>query len=152
MQQALARFYYIELSDYEKAAFWAKTAIKRKPNNDFINDTLGQVYKNQLKNQNLKKPCDILQIARQAFKAFEEEAETAEKELEQGMQEDGVTNSSTVFNYRGLFGYIQVANTLFYKLEKANPEWSKVLRRETNSQTLIDSLKSVENTKLSSEA
>ncbi|RXN09930.1 sterile alpha motif domain-containing 9-like protein [Labeo rohita] len=138
--QALARFYYIELSDYAKAAYWAKTAIQREPNNSFIRDTLGQVYKNQLKNQNLAKSSSILQIAKQAFKAFEVEAETAERELEPGMQEDGVTNISTVFNYRGLFGYIQAANTIFYKLSKVNPEWSKVLRQEAK-QSLIHSEK-----------
>uniref|UniRef100_A0A8C1TAU5 Sterile alpha motif domain-containing 9-like protein n=1 Tax=Cyprinus carpio TaxID=7962 RepID=A0A8C1TAU5_CYPCA len=140
--QALARFYYIELRDYEKAALWAKTAILREPNNSFIRDTLGQVYKNQLKSQNLPKLSkNILQIGTQAFKAFEEEAETAEKELEPGMQEDGVTNISTVFNYRGHFGYIQVANTIFYKLKNVKKEWSKVLRQETKSHSLIHSEK-----------
>ncbi len=140
--QALARFHYIEQRDYKRAASWAKTAIRGAPNNSFIRDTLGQVYKNQLKTQNLAKPSrEILQIAKQAFKAFEEEAQTAEKEVEPGMQEDIVTNISTVFNYRGLFGYIQVANTVFYKLEQVNLEWSKVLRRETKSHSLIHSEK-----------
>ncbi len=140
--QALARFYYIELSDFERAASWEKTAIRRGPNNYFIRDTLGQVYKNQLKNQNPAKPSrNIVQIAKQAFKSFEEEAETAEKEVEPGMQEDSVTKISTVFNYRGLFGYMQVANTIFYKLNNINSEWSKVLRRETNSHSLIHSEK-----------
>ncbi|XP_043078519.1 sterile alpha motif domain-containing protein 9-like [Puntigrus tetrazona] len=138
--QALARFYYIVLNDYERAAFWAKTAIDRDPNNSFIRDTLGQVYKNQLKNQSLSTPSrKMLQITKQAFKAFEEEEETAEKELEPGMQDICVTNISKVFNYRGIFGYIQVAKTIFYKLETVNPEWSKVLRRETKSHSLIHS-------------
>ncbi|XP_052445405.1 sterile alpha motif domain-containing protein 9-like [Carassius gibelio] len=147
--QALARFYYIELTDYERAASWAKTAIRREPNNSFIRDTLGQVYKNQLKNTNLSKRSKaILQIGKQAFKAFEEEAETAEKEVEPGTQEDGVTNISTVFNYRGLFGYIQVANIIFYKLNKVNQEWSKVLRQETKSHSLIHSEESTEHQSL----
>ncbi|XP_048023031.1 sterile alpha motif domain-containing protein 9-like [Megalobrama amblycephala] len=138
--QAFARFYYIKQTDYARAETWAKIAIKMEPNNSFIRDTLGQVYKNQLKNHNLEiLSRKILQIGKQAFKAFEEEAEIAEKELDPKMQEDGVTHVSAVFNYRGLFGYIQVANTMFYKLKNINSEWSKVLRQETQSPSLISS-------------
>ncbi|KAK9967257.1 hypothetical protein ABG768_001664 [Culter alburnus] len=134
--QALARFYYLELYDYVRAETWAKIAIKMERNNSFIRDTLGQVYKNQLKNQNLENLSrKILQIGQKAFKAFEEEAEIAEKELDPKMQEDGFV--SAVFNYRGRFGYILVANTIFYKLKNRNPEWSKVLRQETQSPSLI---------------
>uniref|UniRef100_A0A3B4WY62 CARD domain-containing protein n=1 Tax=Seriola lalandi dorsalis TaxID=1841481 RepID=A0A3B4WY62_SERLL len=46
--QALARVYYIELKDYNKAEMWAKEAKKRDPQSSFVADTLGQVHKNHL--------------------------------------------------------------------------------------------------------
>uniref|UniRef100_A0A3B1JCU9 Sterile alpha motif domain-containing protein 9-like n=1 Tax=Astyanax mexicanus TaxID=7994 RepID=A0A3B1JCU9_ASTMX len=133
LPQALARFYYIEMTDYEKAEQWAKIAIKRDEENSFIRDTLGQVHKNHLKKCVQEKTCPltrILQIGNHAIKAFEEEAEAAIKEQAPEMKEDGVTNISALFNSRGYFGYMQVANTIFYYIVNHDRKWSKVLTKE----------------------
>ncbi|CAK6980196.1 sterile alpha motif domain-containing protein 9-like [Scomber scombrus] len=103
--KALARFYYIEIKDYNKAERWAKEAKKK---NSFVADTLGQVYKNQLKNKEISlKPRDILQLATKAIQSFKDEERLAENEYGADMAEDGKTKVSNIFNIRGQFGYLQ---------------------------------------------
>ncbi|XP_053199109.1 sterile alpha motif domain-containing protein 9-like, partial [Scomber japonicus] len=112
--QALARFYYIEIKDYNKAEKWAKEAKKRDPKNSFVADTLGQVYKNHLKNKEFStKPREILQLAKKAIEAFKDEERLAENEYGEDMAEDGNTKVSHIFNTRGQFGYLQVCNLLY---------------------------------------
>ncbi|XP_022518538.2 sterile alpha motif domain-containing protein 9-like [Astyanax mexicanus] len=133
LPQALARFYYIEMTDYEKAEEWATIAIKRDEDNSYIRDTLGQVHKNHLKKCVQEKTCThttILQIGNHAIKAFKEEAKAAIKEQAPEMKEDGVTNVSALFNSSGYFSYMQVATTIFNYIENHDRTLSKVLTKE----------------------
>ncbi|KAM4537371.1 sterile alpha motif domain-containing protein 9-like [Odontesthes bonariensis] len=118
--QTIARLYYIEISpsDYEKAAKWAKIAIERAPNNSYVADTLGHVYKNKFRKKafNLN---DVLTMADLAFWAFKEVEKKAEKEEGPEMRDlAGIVNISNSFNNRGLFGTCQVAKMVYEKLRK----------------------------------
>ncbi|XP_038586599.1 sterile alpha motif domain-containing protein 9-like isoform X2 [Micropterus salmoides] len=116
--QALARFYYIEIKDYNKAIMWAKRAKERDPQNSFVADTLGQVYKNCLKNkEHPVKPRAILQLATKAIEAFKDEEELAEKEHGTDEEDARKIKIPCVFNIRGQIGYLQVCN-LVYDLTK----------------------------------
>ncbi|XP_027143974.1 sterile alpha motif domain-containing protein 9-like [Larimichthys crocea] len=103
--QALARFYYIELKDYNQAEMWAKRAKERDPENSFVADTLGQVYKNHLKSKESHpkegceklpaKPREILQLAKKAIEAFKDEERLAEKQHGTDTKEDSTTKVDT---------------------------------------------------------
>ncbi|XP_041840443.1 sterile alpha motif domain-containing protein 9-like [Melanotaenia boesemani] len=81
--QALARFYYIELKDYNQAEIWAKRANERDPQNSFVADTLGQVHKNHLNSKGIStKPREILQLAEKAINAFKHKEQLADAEQE----------------------------------------------------------------------
>ena len=128
--QALARFYYIELTDYNQAELWANRAKQRDPQNSFIADTLGQVHKNHLKNKKSDvKPREILQLATKAIDAFKDEERLAENEQETDMKEDGKTKVSRIFNSRGQFGYLQVCNLVYDRLVSQNETWRGVLTK-----------------------
>ncbi|XP_040328613.1 sterile alpha motif domain-containing protein 9-like [Herpailurus yagouaroundi] len=47
--QALARYFYIKEKNFNIALDWANQAKKRASKNSYISDTLGQVYKSQIK-------------------------------------------------------------------------------------------------------
>ncbi|XP_023271150.1 sterile alpha motif domain-containing protein 9-like [Seriola lalandi dorsalis] len=159
--QALARVYYIELKDYNKAEMWAKEAKKRDPQSSFVADTLGQVHKNHLNYLNplnekrkelvLKlgdvkskelhaKPREILQLAAKAIEAFKHEEQLAENERESDMKGDGTTKVSHVFNNRGQFGYVQVCNLLFDLLVRQNETWRNVLTKNVSMCSVLKSL------------
>ncbi|KAM7377076.1 hypothetical protein PAMA_013723 [Pampus argenteus] len=70
--QTLSRLYYV-YHDYNKAEEWARTAIRRAPNNSYMADTLGQVYKQRLRRE-AKTPEEILARAKEAFKYIQKEA------------------------------------------------------------------------------
>ncbi|XP_036969069.1 sterile alpha motif domain-containing protein 9-like [Acanthopagrus latus] len=128
--QALARFYYIELKDYNQAELWANRAKQRDPQNSFIADTLGQVHKNHLMNKKSDvKPREILQLATKAINAFKDEERLAENEQGTDMKEDGKTKVSHVFNTRGQFGYLQVCNLVYDLLVRQNETWRGVLTK-----------------------
>ncbi|KAI3375687.1 hypothetical protein L3Q82_003993 [Scortum barcoo] len=134
--QALARFYYIELKDYNKAEMWAETGKERDPNKSFIADTLGQVHKNHLKNKkrtasNDEKtfPRQILQLAAKAIDAFQHEEHLAENERRKDMKEDGKTKVLRALNTRGQLGYLQVCNLLYDLLVSQNEIWKSVLTK-----------------------
>ncbi|KAG8005992.1 39S ribosomal protein L48 [Nibea albiflora] len=99
--QALARFYYIELNDYNLAEMWAEQAKDRDPQNSFVADTLGQVYKKHLKS--LKESSEIQKIAKEAIKAFKHAERLAENEI----KEHGTTK---VFNTAGMLGCLEIYN------------------------------------------
>ncbi|XP_031160207.1 sterile alpha motif domain-containing protein 9-like isoform X2 [Sander lucioperca] len=116
--QTVSRLYYIRKGDYKKAQEWAKEAIKRAPNNSYVADTLGQVYKNRLMRE-AKQQEDILHMANEAFEAFKDVERKADKEEGPEMKDTaGTVSISNSFNNRGLFGFIQVAKTAFEKLNK----------------------------------
>ncbi|XP_028262440.1 sterile alpha motif domain-containing protein 9-like isoform X2 [Parambassis ranga] len=105
---------------YRSAETWARNAINRAPRNSYMADTLGQVYMHQLMNsQHLSFTTHgVVEMANQAFKAFEDVEDKAEKEVVPQMEDPGGTvNISDSFNNRGLFGFIQVANIVFKKLD-----------------------------------
>lgn len=135
--QALARFYYIELQNYNLAEIWAKTAKQIDPRSSFIADTLGQVYKNKLKSQEApSKPREILQLATKAIEAFKDEEQLAEKEYEATRNKKG----SHVHNTRGQFGYVQVCNILYNLLVSKDETWRKVLTNKVPMSSVLDSL------------
>ncbi|CAI5671823.1 unnamed protein product [Oreochromis niloticus] len=139
--QALARFYYIELKDYNQAETWAVEALKRDPQNSFVADTLGQVHKNHLMKQKVSaEPTDILQMAQKAINAFEDEERFAEDEGGPDMKEHGKRNVSRLFNSRGLFGYLQVCNALYDKLVSQNETWEEVLTKKLSTSSFLKSL------------
>uniref|UniRef100_A0AAZ3Q9Z6 Sterile alpha motif domain-containing protein 9-like n=1 Tax=Oncorhynchus tshawytscha TaxID=74940 RepID=A0AAZ3Q9Z6_ONCTS len=142
--QALARFFYIRMEEYGKAEHWAKIAKDRDPKNSFVADTLGQVYKNHLNSRvhvSSISAQDILQLAVKAFEAFKDEERAAENEQGADMQDDGMTKVSRIFNNRGLFGYLQVANIVFDSLVSLDNKWQKVLTMEISADTFFLSIR-----------
>ncbi|XP_071234704.1 sterile alpha motif domain-containing protein 9-like [Salvelinus alpinus] len=141
--QALARFFYIRMREYVEAEQWAKIAKDRDPNSSFVADTLGQVYKNHLKSR-VHDPSisaqDILELAEKAFEAFKDEERAAENEQGADLQDDGMTKVSNIFNNRGLFGYLQVANIVFDSLVSLDKNWQKVLTMEIPADSFFVSI------------
>ncbi|CAB1345499.1 unnamed protein product [Coregonus sp. 'balchen'] len=153
----------VKTRDYLKAVKWAKIAKDRDPKSSFVADTLGQVYKNQLKSRikveqgsirvpkeqgSFKVPeeqgsisaQDILQLSKKAFEAFKDEERAAENEQGADMQDDGMTKVSSIFNNRGLFGYLQVANIVFDSLVSLDKHWQKVLTMEISADSFFISI------------
>ncbi|XP_039678938.1 sterile alpha motif domain-containing protein 9-like [Perca fluviatilis] len=129
--QTISRLYYIRKgnTDYKKAQEWAKEAIKRAPNNSYVADTLGQVYKNHLMRE-AKGLEDILHMAKDAFKAFKDVERKADKEEGPEMKDTaGTVSISNSFNNRGLFGFIQVAKITFEKLNKLRSQEHSFIQR-----------------------
>ncbi|XP_018413083.1 PREDICTED: sterile alpha motif domain-containing protein 9-like [Nanorana parkeri] len=116
--QALARYFYLREKDIDAAFQWAKKAKKMSPTNSFILDTLGQIYKTQLKMMIAKqsKMCldaqglkNLLEIAENASKAFKECQEQTEKaESESDEYESAKLKGSHVHNTVGYLGQIEV--------------------------------------------
>ncbi|XP_004394147.1 PREDICTED: sterile alpha motif domain-containing protein 9-like [Odobenus rosmarus divergens] len=87
--QALARYFYIKEKNFGTALDWANQAKKKAPKNSYISDTLGQVYKSQIKwwLDEKKNAKDItvndliylLEAAENASKAFKKSQEEAER-------------------------------------------------------------------------
>uniref|UniRef100_A0A3P8UE58 Uncharacterized protein n=1 Tax=Amphiprion percula TaxID=161767 RepID=A0A3P8UE58_AMPPE len=143
--QALARFSYIEQKHYNLAEMWAKRAKERDPKNSFVADTLGQVYKNHLKNHLMNQgsaaiPREILQLAEKAIEAFKLEEQLAEEEQGEDMREDGTAKISHVFNSRGQFGYLQVCVTLYDLLVRHNELWRCVLTKKVSMCSVLQLL------------
>uniref|UniRef100_A0A3B5AGE6 Uncharacterized protein n=1 Tax=Stegastes partitus TaxID=144197 RepID=A0A3B5AGE6_9TELE len=139
--QALARFCYIELKDYNQAEMWAKRAKERCPQNSFVADTLGQVHKNQLKNQmSTATAREILQLAKKAIDAFKHEEQLAEEEIEENVKKTGRAKSLPVSNTRGQFGYLQVCNILYDLLVGQNEAWKGVLTKNQPMHSVLNSL------------
>uniref|UniRef100_A0A087YQC4 Uncharacterized protein n=1 Tax=Poecilia formosa TaxID=48698 RepID=A0A087YQC4_POEFO len=131
--QALARFYYIELKDYNLAEMWAKRAKERDPQSSFIADTLGQVHKNCLKNRGeTSNPRQVLLLARKAIEAFKHEEQLAEEEHQMDTSSDRTVRFSHLFNCTGQFGFVQVCNLLYDLLVKKNERWEAVLTKKVS--------------------
>ncbi|KAM9426206.1 sterile alpha motif domain-containing protein 9-like isoform 2-T3 [Pholidichthys leucotaenia] len=131
--QALARFCSKEQNNFDEAEKWAKTAIKRDPQNSYVADTLGQVHKNNLiylKDKKVPtKPRKILQLAKKAINAFEEEKRLAENEHWNEKKGDGKTKVLRALNTRGQFGYLEVCNLLYDHLVGLDEIWKKLLTK-----------------------
>ncbi|KAM9426031.1 uncharacterized protein KZ484_015749 [Pholidichthys leucotaenia] len=108
--QTLSRLYYYD-NHTKEAEKWAKKAIDIAPNSSYVADTLGQVYKKCL----IKAKTNAVELADQALSAFKDVEDKAEKEENPEMVDSDHTGSPSVFNNRGHFGLIQVANIVFVK-------------------------------------
>ncbi|KAM7366469.1 hypothetical protein PAMP_015907 [Pampus punctatissimus] len=129
--QTISRLYYVRrYPDYKKAEAWARTSIKRAPNNSYMADTLGQIYKHRLMKK-AKTPEEILARAKEAFEAFKDVEKKAEKEEDPEMKDTAGTGSfSASFNNRGHFGFMQVSKITHEKLYQF-----------TNDRSFLQSLK-----------
>uniref|UniRef100_A0A3Q2DPW4 Sterile alpha motif domain-containing protein 9-like n=1 Tax=Cyprinodon variegatus TaxID=28743 RepID=A0A3Q2DPW4_CYPVA len=86
LPQALARYYYLKERDFSGALHWALDA-RSKNSNSYIADTVGQVYKSQLKKAiEEAKPLtaevldECLKLGSKAVKAFQDSQELAKKD------------------------------------------------------------------------
>lgn len=90
--QQLARLHYV-YEKFEMAKHWAETAAKQQPNNSYILDTKGQVYKKwfqakckALDNDNVLKTAqntaDAVETALKAVECFKESEKAADAEME----------------------------------------------------------------------
>ncbi|XP_008820770.1 sterile alpha motif domain-containing protein 9 [Nannospalax galili] len=91
--QALARHFYLKEKDFNNALIWAKQARQIEPDNSYISDTLGQVYKSKIRwwiDDNARNRTisvddltDLLNSAVHAAKAFKEsQQQTEDREYE----------------------------------------------------------------------
>lgn len=122
--QTIARLYYYRRGtrNYDKAEEWAKKAITRAPNNSYMADTLGQIYKNRLLS-GARTQQEILEMAIKAYSAFKDVEKKAEKEEGPEMMETaGTVSISDSFNNRGLFGLMQVAEITYKKFSKLHKQ------------------------------
>ncbi|MGH0135592.1 UNVERIFIED_CONTAM: hypothetical protein FKN15_008647 [Acipenser sinensis] len=134
--QALARFYYIIEKNFSKASEWAKRAKKLNENNSFVADTLGQVYKYEMKQKPKHRPDQLdifLSVAEDSFDAFQEEQVLANKEGPVDLENQWTRRRPSIYNTNGLFGELQVASYVFDTLSTLHPlqeEMKKFLRYE----------------------
>uniref|UniRef100_S4R5K7 SAM domain-containing protein n=1 Tax=Petromyzon marinus TaxID=7757 RepID=S4R5K7_PETMA len=113
MAQALARYYSLKEKTFGEAKHWAEIAKSLAKSNSYITDTIGQVYKCELKqtydlraieNRGFLLPSDLnkaLQLAKRASDFFKEAQELAKKE-------------DDVFNTAGFFGDVEVASYILH--------------------------------------
>ncbi|KAM4027109.1 sterile alpha motif domain-containing protein 9-like [Anomaloglossus baeobatrachus] len=117
--QALARHFYIREKNFTDSFDWAKKAVCIAPTSSFILDTLGQIYKSQLKAKmeaiNKDNPISseeldsLLKIASNASNTFQECQEQTEKtEKERFECERSNARHYGVYNTAGYLGQIEV--------------------------------------------
>ncbi|XP_012373928.2 sterile alpha motif domain-containing protein 9 [Dasypus novemcinctus] len=118
--QALARHFYIKERDFSNALIWAKQAKKIEPDNSYISDTLGQVYKSKIrwwvedngKNRNisvddLTELLDLAVHASNAFKESQQQSENREYEVWERLCQKSKRRYDT-YNIAGYQGEIEV--------------------------------------------
>ncbi|EGV95714.1 sterile alpha motif domain-containing protein 9-like [Cricetulus griseus] len=118
--QALARHFYIKEKNFSTALVWANLAKRKAPKNSYISDTLGQVYKSEIKqwlgkNENCRlisvdDLTHLLEIAEKATKAFKESQEqTDNKDYEtEAWSPRKSQRRYDTYNTAGFFGEIEV--------------------------------------------
>ncbi|XP_074840838.1 sterile alpha motif domain-containing protein 9-like [Carettochelys insculpta] len=117
--QALARHYYIIVKNFTSALEWAEKAKKRAPNNSYISDTLGQVFKSQIKIwvdenakrkviavEDLKHLLDLAKRASEAFKESQQQNESAEN-IREALQLQRSKRRYDTYNTAGYLGEIE---------------------------------------------
>lgn len=112
--QALARHFYIREKDFINALYWAKEAKKIEPDNSYISDTLGQVYKSKIRwwiedterNRNISAEdlTDLLDLAEHASDAFKESQQQSEDREYEGKERLG-QKSKRRYDIYNIFGY-----------------------------------------------
>ncbi|XP_035174599.1 sterile alpha motif domain-containing protein 9-like [Oxyura jamaicensis] len=116
--QALARYFYIKENKFDLALFWAKEAKDRAPHSSYISDTLGQVFKRQLRYwvehrgksaaltaEELKYLLDLAQNASWAFRISQQQAKNAD--IEQHLQHQKLKRKFQNYNTLGYQGEIE---------------------------------------------
>ncbi|NXA31866.1 SAM9L protein, partial [Eudromia elegans] len=116
--QAFARYFCIAEKNFDSALAWAKKAKERAPHNSYISNTLGQVYKTNLRYwlENKRKSADmtaeelhfILELAQNASQAFRESQQQAENaDSEQYFQRINPKRKFHTYNIAGYQGEIE---------------------------------------------
>uniref|UniRef100_A0A8D2CQ85 Sterile alpha motif domain containing 9 n=1 Tax=Sciurus vulgaris TaxID=55149 RepID=A0A8D2CQ85_SCIVU len=120
MCQALARHFYLKEKDFSNALNWAKQAKKIEPDNSYISDTLGQVYKSKIRwwveenerkrNISVDDLTNLLELAVHASNAFKEsqqQSEDREYEVKERLCQKSKRRYDT-YNIAGYQGEIEV--------------------------------------------
>lgn len=118
--QALARHFYLKEKDFKNALSWAKQARKIEPDNSYISDTLGQVYKSKIrwwmddhfKNgtvsaNELTELLESAEHASTAFKQSQQQTEDREYEGKEKLYQKSKRRYDT-YNIAGYQGEIEV--------------------------------------------
>ncbi|XP_057645554.1 sterile alpha motif domain-containing protein 9-like [Chionomys nivalis] len=116
--QALARHFYIKEKNFSTALVWANLAKRKAPKNSYISDTLGQVYKSEIKQWLGKnKACGsisvddlthLLEIAEKASKAFKESQQQTDSKETEAWEPQKSQRRYEIYNTAGFFGEIEV--------------------------------------------
>uniref|UniRef100_A0A8D2B6X9 Sterile alpha motif domain-containing protein 9-like n=1 Tax=Sciurus vulgaris TaxID=55149 RepID=A0A8D2B6X9_SCIVU len=118
--QALARYFYIKEKNFNTALDWANLAKRRAPKNSYISDTLGQVYKNEIKwwldehknctNITINDLTHFLDASEKASRAFKEsQQQTDSKEYEtEAWSAQKSQRRYDIYNTAGFLGEIEV--------------------------------------------
>ncbi|XP_021243866.1 sterile alpha motif domain-containing protein 9-like [Numida meleagris] len=115
--QVLARYFYIKENNFDVALLWAKEAKQRAPHNSYISDTLGRVFKSQLRYwvdhkvksailtaEKLEHLLDLAQNASQAFRTSQQQAENEDNEH---LQHQKLKRKFQTYNTSGYLGEIE---------------------------------------------
>ncbi|XP_036038795.1 sterile alpha motif domain-containing protein 9-like [Onychomys torridus] len=118
--QALARHFYIKKKNFSTALVWANLAKRKAPKNSYISDTLGQVYKSEIKQWlvenetsssisvgNLTHLLEIAEKASKAFKESQQQTDSKDYETEAWSPQKSQRRYDT-YNTAGFFGEIEV--------------------------------------------
>ncbi|XP_062957119.1 sterile alpha motif domain-containing protein 9 [Cynocephalus volans] len=120
--QALARHFYIKEKDFSNALNWAKQAKKIEPDNSYISDTLGQVYKSKIRwwiednGRNRSISVDdltgLLDLAVHASNAFKESQQQSEDRQYEGQERlcQKSKRRYDTYNIAGYQGEIEVGS------------------------------------------
>lgn len=118
--QALARHFYIKERDFTSALHWANQAKNIEPNNSYISDTLGQVYKSKIRwwtennerNRNISVAdlTELLDLAVHASEAFKESQQQSEYKEDEAMERFNQKSKRRydTYNIAGYQGEIEV--------------------------------------------
>ncbi|XP_053409644.1 sterile alpha motif domain-containing protein 9-like [Nycticebus coucang] len=124
--QALARHYYLKEKDFNSALHWAEQAKNIEPDNSYISDTLGQVYKSKIrwwvdekeKSRNISvcnlvNLLDLAEHASKAFKDSQQQSEDRQYEVKERLYQKSKRRYDT-YNIAGYLGEIEVG---FYTIQ-----------------------------------
>ncbi|NXC50921.1 SAM9L protein, partial [Penelope pileata] len=141
--QVLARYHYIKEKNFDLALFWAKEAKGRAPHNSYISDTLGRVFRSQLRcwldyraksayltAVDLEHLLDLAQNASQAFRLSQQQAENEHNK--QHLQHQKLKRRLQTYNTSGYEGEIETGLYVIDVLEHVPFISRKVLQCREN--------------------
>lgn len=118
--QALARHFYLKEKNFGTALVWANQAKRKAPKNSYISDTLGQVYKSEIRQwlgknntcrsisvDDLTHFLEVAEKASKAFKESQEQTDSKDYEIEVWSPQKSQRRYDT-YNTAGFFGEIEV--------------------------------------------